>query len=252
MRRTAAAALAGLLAAGCTHAVASRPAAATGSQPSPSPPFTPTSTPSAPSPSPTLPSRFAGSVSRLPDDLRAEMQGTTWRRGCPVPLGDLRFLTFRYWGFDGEVHEGPMVVNASVASDVLSVFRQLFDARFPIKHVALTHRYRPRREDPNDKRDVTASFNCRPVITTDGPQDTFSQHSYGLAIDVNPLQNPEVALDGYVRGRYSRPYRDRSQDLPGMIHAGDVVVRAFAAIGWSWGGDWSSMKDYMHFSLAGR
>jgi hypothetical protein len=77
-------------------------------------------------------------------------------------------------------------------------------------------------------------------------------HSYGLAIDVNTLQNPYVATDGYVRNHYARPYRDRSQNLPGMIHDGDVVVRAFAAIGWEWGGDWSSGKDYMHFSMNGR
>jgi hypothetical protein len=254
-RRTVATALAGLLTVGCSGVSATSPhqsdlAATPASSITPSVTTATTGSPLA-TPSPALPSRFEGSVSRLPPDLRAEMHGTNWRRGCPVPLGDLRLLTFRYWGFDGAVHEGPMVVNSSVATDVLWVFRQLFVARFPIKHVALTHRYRPRHDDPNDKRDVTASFNCRPVITTEGPQDVFSQHSYGLAIDVNPLQNPEVALDGYVRGRYSRPYRDRSKDLPGMIHAGDVVVRSFAAIGWSWGGDWSSMKDYMHFSLTG-
>jgi hypothetical protein len=167
-------------------------------------------------------------------------------------MRDLRLLTLRYWGFDGQVHEGPMVVNESVASDVLWVFHELFDAQFPIKHVALAKRYKPKHDNPNTKRDVTAAFNCRPVITTDGPQPIVSQHAYGWAIDINPLQNPEVAPNGYVRGKYARPYRDRSQDLPGMIHPGDVVVRSFAAIGWKWGGDWSSMKDYMHFSANGR
>ena len=191
-------------------------------------------------------------MQRLPDALRAEMHGTSWHRGCPVPLGDLRLLTFRYHGFDGEVHQGPMVVNASVAQDILWVFRQLFDAAFPLKHVALAKEYKPKHDDPSQHRSITASFNCRPAITTDGPQPTLSQHSWGLAVDVNPLQNPEVALDGYVRDKSARAYRDRSQDLPGMIHAGDVVVRAFAAIGWKWGGNWSSMKDYMHFSLTGR
>jgi hypothetical protein len=77
-------------------------------------------------------------------------------------------------------------------------------------------------------------------------------HSYGLAVDVNPLQNPYVASNGFVRNRFARPYRDRSGQVPGMIHPDDVVVRAFSAIGWSWGGGWSGGKDYMHFSANGR
>lgn len=180
------------------------------------------------------------------------MRGTTWRPGCPVDLSDFRLLTLRYWGFDGTVHEGPMVVNESVAADVVWVFRQLFEARFPIKRMHLSRRYRPNHDDPNDKRDYTAAFNCRPVITPRGPLGTWSQHSYGWAIDINPIENPYVGADGYVRNRNARPFRDRSLDVPGMIHSGDVVVRSFAAIGWGWGGSWSSGPDYMHFSLTGR
>jgi len=196
--------------------------------------------------------RFAGRViDPLPPSLQYEMRGETWEPGCPVPLGDLALLRFNYWGFDGEVERGPMVVNAAVAEDVLGVFRELFQARFPIRRVLLAKRFRPN-ADPDSRGSVTASFNCRPVVTPDGPGDTFSQHSYGLAVDINSLQNPYVREDGFVRNRFARPYVDRSQDLPGMIHQGDVVVRAFAAIGWEWGGDWSSGKDYMHFSLANR
>lgn len=240
-----------ILAAGCSHTTSERtapsPSASTGSTSSTSPSAP---SPASPSPSP-LPARFMGTVSRLPSDLRAEMHGTTWHRGCPVPLGDLRLLTLRYWGFDGVVHEGPMVVNASVAHDVVGVFRTLFDARFPIANMVLSKKFRPN-ADPNTKRSETGAFNCRPIVTPAGPGTTMSMHSYGLAIDVNTLQNPYVAADGYVRNRYARPYRDRSQNLPGMIHDGDVVVRAFAAIGWEWGGYWSSGKDYMHFSENGK
>jgi hypothetical protein len=168
-----------------------------------------------------------------------------------VPLRDLALLRFNYHGFDGAVERGPMVLNAAVATDVLGVFRTLFRAGFPIRRVALAHRYRPN-ADPDSRANVTASFNCRPVVTPDGPLDAFSQHAYGLAVDINPLQNPYVRADGYVRNRFARPYVDRSQDLPGMIHDGDVVVRAFEAIGWEWGGHWSGGKDHMHFSLTGR
>jgi hypothetical protein len=203
------------------------------------------------SPTP-LPARFRGTVSDLPADLEAEMRGTTWHPGCPVAIGRLRLLTLRYWGFDRQVHEGRMVVNGSVARGVVSVFRQLFDARFRIYQMHLAVKYRPNHDDPNDDRDYTAGFNCRPVVTARGAGTTWSQHAYGLAIDVNPIENPYVTADGYVRNNNARPFRDRSLHEPGMIHPGDAVVRAFASIGWHWGGYWSGDKDYMHFSLTGR
>jgi hypothetical protein len=181
------------------------------------------------------------------------MDGTTWHPGCPVPLSGLSLLRFNYWGMDGEIKRGPLVVNATAADDLLWVFHQLFDARYPFKRVGLARQFKESRYDQNldSRRSVTASFNCRVVITPDGPQDTFSQHAYGLAVDVNPLVNPFVNSDGWTHDRAARPYVDRSQDVPGMIHDGDVVVRSFAAIGWSWGGDWSGDKDYMHFSESG-
>jgi len=200
-------------------------------------------------------SGFHGKIDELPAGLAAEMRGTTWHPDCPVPLDGLRLLHSNYWGFGGNVLRGPMVVNASVAEDVLWVFRQLYDARFPIKRVSLSTPFHPkafaqhRRIDSN--RSVTASFNCRPVVTALGPGSDFSQHAYGLAIDLNPLQNPYVASDGFVRNRAAEPYTDRSRDLEGMIHEGDVVFRSFAAIGRSWGGNWNGDKDYMHFSLTG-
>jgi poly-gamma-glutamate synthesis protein (capsule biosynthesis protein) len=198
--------------------------------------------------------RFAGRISAIPAALEAELEASTWHPGCPVPLEDLRLLQFNYVGFDGEIKRGPMIVNASVAEDVLWVFEQLFDAGFALKRVGLAREFHERRweEQPNSRRSVTASFNCRVVITPAGPGTEFSQHSYGLAVDVNPLQNPFVREDGWVRNRYARPFVDRSGEEPGMIHDGDVVVTSFAAIGWSWGGRWSGGKDYMHFSLLGR
>lgn len=198
--------------------------------------------------------RFGGKIRLISPALAREMRGTTWRRGCPVPLSDLRLLRFNYWGFDGVIKRGPIVVNASIAEDVLWVFRQLFDARFPMKRVGLAREFREERleTDPHTRRSVTASFNCRVVVTPAGAGDEFSQHAYGLAVDVNPLQNPYVSEDGWVRNRFARLYVDRSRNYPGMIQDGDVVVRAFAAIGWGWGGDWSGGPDYMHFSLLGR
>jgi hypothetical protein len=218
------------------------------------PPVMPSRSPRpTPSPTPTpLPARFTGTVSPLPADLVAEMRGTTWHPGCPVAIGRLRLLTLRYWGFDRQVHEGLMVVNGSVADGVVSAFRQLFEARFRINQMHLAVKYRPNHDDPNDDRDYTAGFNCRPVVTARGAGTTWSQHAYGLAIDINPIENPYVTFDGYVRNNNAKPFRDRSLHKPGMIHPGDAVVQAFASIGWRWGGYWSGDKDYMHFSLTGR
>lgn len=228
---------------------------------SPTPALSPASLSPAPEPVEADPvdeerSGFHGKIDELPEVLAAEMRGTTWKPGCPVPLDGLRLLHFNYWGFGGAVQRGPMVVNASVADDVLRVFEQLFDARFPIKRVALASEFHPARFEQHRRitshRSVTASFNCRPVVTPLGPGDDYSQHAYGLAIDLNPLQNPYVTTDGFVRNRAAEPYTVRSRHLEGMIHEGDVVVRSFAAIGWEWGGNWSGDKDYMHFSLLGR
>jgi hypothetical protein len=138
-----------------------------------------------------------------------------------------------------------------VAQDVLWVFRRLFRAKFPIKRIVLPPKYRPPRpEDYWNKSPTspTAAFNCRPATGS----TSLSHHSYGWAIDINPLQNPYVRSDGTVLRHIAKPYRNRSLHRKGMIHDGDIVVRSFARIGWEWGGHWHTLKDYMHFSLTGR
>lgn len=206
-----------------------------------------------PGPSPPAAAASAASLTRwgihpIGADLREELTDRNWHPGCPVGLEDLRAVTVRYVDFHGEVRSGPVIVARSVAADVLWVFHRLFSHGFPIKHVAIPRAWHPTRaSDFETTRSVTAGFNCRPV--TEGT--AYSQHSYGWAIDINPLQNPYVRGDGSVLRRAARAYLDRSQDLPGMIHPGDVVIRSFARIGWSWGGEWHTEKDYMHFSLTG-
>ncbi len=201
-----------------------------------------------PSPSPSGPPRFDATIEAIDPAMRAEMIGKSWHPGCPVPIRDLRLLTMNYWGFDGAEHHGQMIVNATVAGLTLGVFHKIFDARFPIKDMELADVYLA-----NDNRllmsDVTSAFNCRPVI---GTTDVWSQHAYGLAVDINPLQNPYVRSDGTVLRKPAQRYTDRSLHAPGMIHPGDVVTRAFAEIGWGWGGNWTSIKDYQHFSANGR
>jgi hypothetical protein len=234
----------------CSQTPATERAASPGIGSASLPPLVDSSMPASPAPA-SVPV-FRGEVSRIGSELRDHLIGRNWTPACPVHLEDLRLVEVSYWNFDGEVKTGPLVLNERVASEVLWVFRRLFRAHFPIEEIKLAAKDRPiRPEDYWDKsrRSVTASFNCR--LAT-GSTTTLSQHSYGWAIDINPLQNPYVRNDGTVLRAIALPFRNRSLHRKGMIHEGDVVVRSFARIGWEWGGHWHTLKDYMHFSLTGR
>ena len=156
----------------------------------------------------------------------------------------LRLVRLTYWGFDDQVHEGALVVDAEVAEGVVAVFAELFDQRFPI-----------RRMEPVDvfggddaasmAADNTSAFNCRSAVAPGPPQ--WSDHAYGRAIDVNPVENPYL-LGSDVLPPAGADYLDRSTYRPGMAVTGGVITTAFAAAGWSWGGTWSS-PDYQHFHI---
>ena len=171
---------------------------------------------------------------------------TSWRPGCPAPLEDLSYVKVSYVGFDGQVSEGELVVAVDVAEPVVTVFSRLFELGYPIASLRLVDDFAGS-DDASMAANNSSAFNCRPVTGTTG---TFSEHSYGTAIDLNPVQNPYVA-GGTVLPPAGRDYLARPP-LPGVLHAGDPVVQAFASIGWSWGGDWDGPVDYQHFSLSGR
>lgn len=172
----------------------------------------------------------------------------SWREGCPVGVGDLRLLAVDYWGFDGGVHTGELVLHRDQASRVMTAMRRIFDARFVIERMELVDVYGGD-DDRSMVANNTSAFNCREVA---GRPGVWSQHAYGRAIDINPVQNPYVSSSGEVSPPSGAPYVDRSKRLPGMIHSGDAAVRAFSSIGWGWGGAWSSSKDFQHFSSTGR
>jgi hypothetical protein len=174
------------------------------------------------------------------------MTGVSWRPGCPVPLRDLRVLTASHWGFDGRMHRGRLIVHEDVARDVLGVLRRLYTARFPIRRMIPVDAYGGS-DFRSIEADNTSAFNCRVVEGT----SRWSEHAYGRAIDLNPIENPYVS-GGRTSHRASIPYLDRSRRRPGMAYDGGVLVEAFRAIGWGWGGDWSGVKDYQHFSASSR
>ena len=189
---------------------------------------------------------FEASVTPIPPALAERMTGVSWRPGCPVPLRDLRLLTLRHHGFGGSVRTGRLVVHRDVARGVVAVFRRLYEEGFPIRRMRLVDAY-----GGSDFRSIeagnTSAFNCRRVAGT----SRWSEHAYGRAIDVNPIENPYVS-GGRTSHPASVPYLDRSRVQPGMAIEGGTLVRAFDAIGWGWGGRWSTAKDYQHFSASGR
>jgi hypothetical protein len=186
-------------------------------------------------------------ISRLPDGIRRWMNGVSWHPGCPVPLRDLRLVIVRYWGFDREAHRGRLVVHADVARRVARIFGRLYAVSFPIRQMRLVDYYGAD-DRTSMEHDNTSAFNCRYRAGSPGE---WSQHAYGRAIDINPVENPYV-WSGGVSPWNGAPYVDRSDRRKGMIFHGDAVWWAFRNRNWEWGGDWSSVKDYQHFSRNGR
>lgn len=170
----------------------------------------------------------------------------SWREGCPVHWTDLTVVTVAYWGYDGARHTGRLVVHDDVAQDVRGAFRSIYDERFQIRRIHPVEVFGAD-DDRSMAENNTSAFNCRRVAGT----TSWSQHAYGRAIDINPIQNPHVQ-GASVDPPAGRDWTDRTSVTPGMITDDDVVVRAFAAKGWEWGGHWTSAKDYQHLSQNGR
>ena len=191
------------------------------------------------------------SIRPLSESLKSNLAHGQWHAGCPVALSQLRLVTVPYVDFDGLTREGQVIVNRDVAGSVSTVFRKLYELKFPIRHMRLSEMYGPRRAIPEDE-DVTGSFWCRDSVPSPCVGGTasghWSNHAYGHAIDINPIENPYIGC-GKVYDPRMAPYVDRSKRKKGMVTP--AVVRAFRSIGWGWGGDWSGTKDYMHFSTNG-
>jgi hypothetical protein len=186
---------------------------------------------------------FAHSVSRL----TAAQLPHSWHPGCPVAAAQLRRVRLSYRGFDRRAHTGALVVNVSAVGDVVRIFRRLYSARFPIRRLRPIDAYGGV-DERSLAADNTSGFNCRYAVAS-GPK-RWSVHAYGLAIDVDPVENPYVE-GGRVHPRAGRAFLNRSRVRPGMAVRGGVLVRAFAAVGWEWGGRWTGSPDYQHFSKTG-
>jgi hypothetical protein len=243
MKRAAALAFVVLASVSCSG---QEPVASSGATPAssatPTSTATPSGTPGSPEPTSTAPPKFQSKVTKISRDrLRY-----SWRPGCPVSYQDLRLITMSYWGFDDKPHTGELVVRKTVTDDVVTVFRKLYDWRWPIRRMELVDVYKGDDFDSIDA-DNTSAFNCRPATGS----SNWSNHAYGQAIDLNPLENPYVTASGSTAHKNAKKYTERPMKGKGVINPGDKVVKAFAQVGWEWGGYWSGTKDLQHFSKGG-
>lgn len=185
---------------------------------------------------------FRATISLVPAEYQRKMVGVSWHAGCPVPIRDLRLITMTYRGFDSKVRMGRLMVHKGISNPTVRAFKTLYANGFPIRRMELIETYKGS-DNASMAADNTSAFNCRRVT---GSSTRWSNHSYGRAIDINPVENP------YVKGSTvlppsGRSFVRRSPVRAGMIPAGSYVVRAFASAGMTWGGNYRTLKDYQHF-----
>jgi len=190
----------------------------------------------------------AGSVAPITPALCDHMaKHNVMRPGFPVGCARLSLVKFAYVDFDGRAHgDGEIVVMDAVAENVLRIFNKLREMRFPIAKARLIDHY-----DGDDDASIadnnTSAFNARNVAGT----SSLSLHAYGLAIDLNPVQNPYVQRAGgklIFSPPAGKEYANRKNARAGMAES---VVDVFADEGFVvWGGYWHDPIDYQHFQVS--
>lgn len=176
----------------------------------------------------------------------SRMKGISYKANCTVPLADLRYVRVLHYNFEGRIQLGELVCHKDVAADLVSVFRALYEAHYPIERMVLVDEY-----EADDERSMrannTSCFNFRTIAGS----KKLSAHSLGRAVDVNPLYNPYVRRTRQgallVNPQNGRKYADRGKFFAHKITKGDLLCRTFAKYGFAWGGSWKSKKDYQHF-----
>ncbi len=176
------------------------------------------------------------------------LDGDSWRKGCPVALSDLRYIQVSHYDFKGKTQTGELIMHRSVAKEITEIFGELYRIGYPINKMSLVSDFGG--SDYNSiEKDNTSAFNCRNV--TGGQK--WSKHAYGLAIDINPIENPYLKKGKHSSHTKSRPFEKRThrnlakpRDIAILLR-NDRATQAFLGRGWTWGGDWKYVKDYQHF-----
>ncbi|WP_051002505.1 M15 family metallopeptidase [Sulfurovum sp. AR] len=192
---------------------------------------------------------FESHITEITPQIKQRMvKGNSWRKGCPVSLKDLHYLRIKYINFNGEEQIGEMIVHKEVSAEVTKVFETLYKIGYPIKKMRLVSDYKGS-DWQSIESDNTSAFNCRKATGS----KKWSKHSYGKAIDINPIENPYISRKGYISHKASAPYRKRVHQNStyadkAVLLKDDKAVQIFKKYDWLWGGDWSGVKDYQHFS----
>ena len=177
----------------------------------------------------------------LPEHIIEFITGITFRDYAPFTTDFLAYLTVTHVDFDGNDRIGHLIVAAEIADEVLDIFQEIYASHFPIHSIQLIDHF-----GADDYYSMAANnssaFNFRYIANT----TTISRHGFGMAIDINPIQNPYIRGDN-VLPTAGNAYLDRSDIRPGMITHGDAVYTAFISRGWTWGGNWTLPRDYHHF-----
>lgn len=177
----------------------------------------------------------------IPEEVETRMRGRSLPASAKISMNQLRYLTLPYYDFDGNIQKGEMVCNKAIAHDLLCIFKTLFSQAYPIYSMRLVDDF-----DADDEASMqannTSCFNYRYISGT----RILSRHAYGMAVDINPLQNP------CIRGKQIQPstaeeFVDRSKDFPHKIDKDDYCKEVFTTYKFRWGGNWRRIKDYQHF-----
>lgn len=184
-------------------------------------------------------------IEEIDEELFERIKGLSYKDNCTVPLSELRYLRIVHYDATGQVTMGEMICNRAISDDMLYIFKALFAAKYPIESVRLIDDFGA---DDNLSmiNNNSSSFNFRFISGT----TKLSNHSRGLAVDINPLYNPYVKQSGdklYVDPTEATPYVDRTKDFPYKIDTSDLCYQLFTERGFEWGGNWHSLKDYQHF-----
>lgn len=180
----------------------------------------------------------------LSSEVIERIMDISYKENDKIRLEDLAHVQVAYWGFDDKEHRGEIIVHRKVAGNLVEIFEELYEAKYPIEKIRLIDEYNAS-DDLSMSDNNTSAFCYREIAGSGGK---ISNHSYGIAIDINPVQNPYIK-NSTILPPEGKEYLDRDNIRKGMITKGDVCYNAFVSRGWTWGGEWKSLKDYQHFEI---
>jgi hypothetical protein len=192
---------------------------------------------------------YSNSISKITPDIKKRMiKGNSWRKGCPVALKNLRYIRVKHINFKGKEARGEIIVHKDVSVEVTKIFEELYKIGYPIRQMRLVSDFKGN-DWQSIEADNTSAFNCRKATGS----KNWSKHSYGKAIDLNSIENPYISRSGRIAHKASLKYRKRvhkntSYSDQAVLLKNDKATKIFKKYGWKWGGAWSGVKDYQHFS----